>query len=76
VPVTLLLDEAGRVLAEKARDPQFGEFWTVYDDYRQVAGLLVPWTAWYYQGETVFGRMLTTRIDVNPVLTDADFALP
>jgi hypothetical protein len=76
VPVTLLLDEAGRVLAEKVRDPQFGEFWTVYDDYRQIAGLLLPWTAWYYQGETAFGRVLTTRFDVNPVLTGADFALP
>jgi hypothetical protein len=71
-----LFDADGRLLAESFWSEQLGEVNVVYEDYREVGELVLPFRARQYLGETLLAIIEVQALEPNVEITDADFALP
>lgn len=71
-----LFDADGRLLAESFWSERLGEVNLVYEDYREVGELVLPFRARQYLGETLLGIIEVQSLEPNIEITDADFALP
>jgi predicted aspartyl protease len=67
---TKMLDRVIEVGASETRT-------TIYEDYRPVAGLMVAHRIRSSNAAAAFGaERIVTQVEINPVMSDADFAVP
>ncbi|MBS3967576.1 MAG: hypothetical protein KGZ60_10025 [Truepera sp.] len=71
-----LFDADGRLLAESFWSDQLGEVNVVYEDYREVGELVLPFRLRQYVGEMLLAKIEVQALEPNVEITDADFVLP
>lgn len=76
VSTLYLVGEDGRLLGERYPTLQLGEVTALYEDYREVDGVFLPHASRLYAGEMLFASTETESFEVDPPLSDEDFALP
>lgn len=71
-----LLSPQGVLLAERNSQTGVGEVTTLYDDYRAVGDLRVPFRSRGYTAQGLFVTVEVLEAQANPALSAAAFALP
>lgn len=76
VETRYLLDPRGVLLGEKTASSELGELTVLYQDYRPVSGIQVPFRAQLFAGGRLFAQSETLEATVNPILDEAAFKMP